>query len=229
MVEDASILIMSILDKPLRPGDEPLRPALEALGSPVQFPAGHTIFWEGQPSHSVLIIQKGNLKVTQKAADGTEVILAIRGPNEVMGEEGVLMGEPRAATVTTITDVTGLDVGAEDLLQFVTKHDLWPVMYRAAVRRRRQSDQTALLTRLDVKSRLARWLFELTAEVGEQVEDGWAIAATLSQQDLAGRIGASRDAVAIELRRFREEGLVSTGRRSIVVHDPDALRRISQS
>jgi CRP-like cAMP-binding protein len=218
---------MSILKEPLHPGEEPLRPALEALGTSVQFPPGHTIFWEGQPSHAVLIIQKGNLKVSQKAADGTEVILAIRGPDEVMGEEGVLMGEPRSATVTTINDVTGLDIGAEDLLQFVTKHDLWPVMYRAAVQRRRQMDQAALLARGGVKPRLARWLYDLTTEVGEPVEDGWVIAATLSQQDLAARIGASRDAVAIELRKFREEGLISTGRHRIVVHDPEALRRIS--
>lgn len=228
MANDASLLIMSILEEPLHPGEEPLRPTLEALGMPVQFLPGETIFREGQPSRSVLIIQEGNLKVTQKAANGTEVILAIRGPGEVMGEEGVLMGEPRSATVTTINNVTGLDIGAEDLLQFVMKHDLWPVMYRAAVRRRRQMDQTVLLARLDVKARLARWLYDLTAEVGEQVgDDSWAIAATLSQQDLAARIGASRDAVAIELRKLREEGLVSTGRRRIVVHNLEALRKIS--
>ena len=218
---------MDILDKPLHPGDEALRPAVEAMGSPVQFPADQTIFWEGQPSRSVLIIQKGHVKVTQKAVGGTEIILAVRGPNEVMGEEGVLMGEPRSSTVTTITDVVGLDIGAEALFDFVKEHDLWPVMYRAAVRRRRQSDQQALLARLDVKSRLARWLLELASEVGEQADDGLAIAATLSQEDLAGRIGASRDAVAIELRRLREEGLLTTGRRRIVLHDLDALRRIT--
>ncbi len=220
MVDDASIRIMDVLS-------EEQRAALEALGSPVKFPAEHTIFWEGQPSHSVLVIQEGHLKVTRRGADDSEIILAIRGENEIMGEEGVLMAEARSATVTTITPVSGLDISAADLLRFVDHHQLWAVMYRAAVRRRRQSDQRAMLARLDVKSRLARWLLELTDEVGEPVEDGWAIDAALSQQDFAGRIGASRDAVAIELRRFRELGLVSTGRRRIILHDLEALRQIS--
>jgi len=205
------------------------RAALVSLGSPVRFPAEQAVFLEGQPSHSVLIIEQGSLKVTRQAADGMEIILAIRGAGEVMGEEGVLMGEVRAATVTAITEVSGLDIAAEQLLDFVEEQRLWPLMYRAAVQRRRQSDQRALLARLDVRNRLARWLLELATEVGEEIKDGWAIESTLSQQDLAGRIGASRDAVAIELRRLRESGLVSTGRRRIVLHDLEALRRLSSN
>ncbi len=221
MANDASAIMGVLTDRN--------RNDLEALGTPVQFPSDQTIFWEGQPSRSVLIIHKGSVKVTRRSPDGSEIILAIRGPGEVMGDEGVLMGEVRSATVTTITDVGGLDVSAEDLLQFVDEHHLWQVMYRAAVYRRRESDQRALMARLGVKSRLARWLLELATEVGEQVDGRWVIAATMSQHDLAGRIGASRDAVAIELRKLREQGLVSTGRRSIVLHDLDELHRISIS
>jgi CRP/FNR family transcriptional regulator, cyclic AMP receptor protein len=223
MAEDTSLRIVDVLT-----GDQ--RRALEALGTLVSFEPEQAIFREGQPSHSVLIIQKGVVKVTQQADDGTEVMLAIRGVDEVIiGDEGVLMGEARSATMTTITEVIGLDIRADDLLRFVEDNRLWPVMYRAAVRRRRQSDQRALLGRLDVKSRLARWLLELTSEVGVETEDGWMIESTLSQRDMASRIGASRDAVAIELRKLREQKLVSTGRRKIVLHDLVALRRIASA
>lgn len=221
MVDDASIRIMDVLD-------EAQRTALEELGSPVSFPPGHTIYLEGQPSRSVLIIQQGHLKVTRRGLDGTDLILAIRGENEIMGEEGVLMSEPRAATVTTITPVQGLDISAEDLLKFVDYNRLWPLMYRTAVRRRRQSDQRAMLARLDVKSKLARSLLELADEVGKPVDGTrWEIEADLSQQDIAGRIGVGRDAVATELRRLREQGFISTGRRKIVIHKLDALTDIA--
>jgi len=60
------------------------RAALEDLGTPVQYLPATTIFWEGQPSHSVLIIHKGHVKITRTAADGTDVILAIRGPKYIM-------------------------------------------------------------------------------------------------------------------------------------------------
>ncbi|MCF3136113.1 Crp/Fnr family transcriptional regulator [Streptomyces olivochromogenes] len=204
-----------------------LQRALRAQGTEVRFPEGQVIFWEGQPSHSVLVIEEGHVKVTQRASDGAEVILAIRGPGEVMGDEGVLMEEPRSATVTTITDVVGVDIAADDLLRFVEEQKLWPEMYKAAVRRRRQSDQQVLLARLGVRNRLARWLLELANEIGEQTDDGWVLAVSMSQQDLASRIGASRDAVAIELRKLREQKLVTTGRRQITLHDLEALRRFA--
>lgn len=222
MADTASVRLMDVLD-------EGHRVALQALGSEVRFPPEQTIFWEGQPSHSALIVLDGYVKVTQQAVDGTAVLLALRGPNEVIGDEGVLMDEPRSATVTTVTEVIGLDLKGDDLRRFVYEHDLWPTMYQAAVRRRRQADQKVLLARLDVKSRLARWLLELASDVGESTDDGWVIDAALSQNDLASRIGASRDAVAIELRKFREQGLVTTGRRKIILHNIEDLRRIASA
>ncbi len=205
------------------------RAELEGLADEVTYPPEHTIFWEGEPSLAVLIIQSGNVKVTRQGADGTEIIFAIRGADEVMGEEGVLMAEARSATVSTITTVSGLILRADELLRFVSEQGLWPAMYRATVRRRRQLEERLMLARLDVRSRLARWLLELATEVGEDTEAGWVIESTLSQQDLAARIGASRDGVAIELRKFRERGLVTTGRRRIVLHDLAALRAIVAS
>jgi len=202
--------------------------ALVSLGSPIRFLADETIFLEGQPSHCVLLVEQGNLKVTRQAADGTEVTLAVRGSGEVMGEEGVLMGETRDSTVTAITEVNGLSISAEQLLSFVEEQHLWPMMHRAAVRRRRQSDQRALLARLDVGRRLVQWLLELAAEVGEDDENGLAIPSTLSQQDLAWLIGASTDAVLTELRGLRSSGLVSIEKYRIVLHDPEALSQLAQ-
>jgi CRP/FNR family transcriptional regulator, cyclic AMP receptor protein len=202
------------------------RAALEDLGTPVHYSPATTIFQEGHPSHSVLIIREGHVKITRTAADGTDVTLAIRGPEYIMGDEGVLMDEVRSASVTTISDVDGLDIKADVLLEFVNAHRLWPMMYRAAVLRRRQSEEEVILTRPEtVKSRLAHWLLQLAAEVGEQVEDGWQI--TSSQQELAGRIGASRYAVAAELGKLRKDELVTTSRHRIVLHDLEAMRKIA--
>lgn len=207
--------------------DEDQCRALHAHGTEVHFPAEQAIFLEGQPSRSVLVIDRGHVKVTRQAADGAEVILAIRGPGEVMGDEGVLMGEVRSATVTTITEVAGIDIAADELLSFIEQESLWPVMYRAAVWRRRESDQQALLARLGVRSRLARWLLDLATEFGIPNGGDCVLDAPISQHDLANRIGASRDAVALALRQLREQGLVSTGRRQITLHDLQALQRLT--
>jgi CRP/FNR family cyclic AMP-dependent transcriptional regulator len=221
MVDDATLNIMEVLT-------EDQCAELKAMGTPVSFAPEQTVFREGQPSHSVLLIGQGSVKVTQVAPDGEVVMLAARGANEVMGDEGVLMGEVRSATVTTMSDLTGWDIRGEDLLRFVERHQLWPVMYRAVVRRRRQADQRTMTARLDVRYLLARWLLDLANEVGTETDEGWVIGA-LTQKDLAGRIGASRDAVAIELRKLRESRVVTTGRRKIVLHDLNALRKITRT
>jgi len=201
------------------------RAELEALADQVRFPLEHTVFWEGQPSFSVLIIREGTVKVTRKDAEGNEVVLAIRGGNQVIGEEGVLMDEPRSATVTTITEVTALTVRADELLRFVEERNLWRTMYQAAVRRRRQLDERLVqLREEDVGTRLARCLLDLVHETGKETEAGWVIESSLSQLDLATRITASRDAVAQELRKLRKSDLVTTARRKIVVKNLTALQ-----
>lgn len=201
------------------------RQALEALGKPVVYPPGATVYWEGQPARSVLMIRKGSVKVSQRGPDGTEVPLAIRGVNEIIGDEGVLMGEVRSATLTAVTVVEGLDIAADDILRFVEDNHLWPMMYRAAVYRRRQIEEQNLLGRLDVRGRLVNWLLDLKNKIGQRAQDGsWTIESTLSQQEIAGCIGASRDAVAVELRKLRARGLITTARRRIVLHDLAGLQ-----
>jgi CRP/FNR family transcriptional regulator, cyclic AMP receptor protein len=218
---------------PLRMTDfltEEQRQALIALGTSVTYPPEDTIFREGAPSHSVVVVLKGSVKITKQAADGTEITLATRGVGEVLGDEGALMNDVRSATITTTTEVNGVDIPRQALVDFVERERLWPVMYKFAVHRRRQSDERALLlARMDVRARLALVLLELAQTVGVEAEQGWAIEDAFSQQELAGSIGASRDAVAVELRKLRQEGLITTGRRRIVLHNVDALRKISTS
>jgi CRP-like cAMP-binding protein len=135
------------------------------------------------------------------------------------------MDEMRSATLTAVTAVEGLDIAADDIMRFVDENGLWPMMYRAAVYRRRQIEEQNLLGRLDVRGRIVNWLVDLKHKIGEEAEDGsWVIESTLSQQDIASCIGASRDAVAVELRKLRDRGLVSTARRRIVLHDLAGLQ-----
>ena len=204
------------------------RRALEALGKPVEYPALATVYWEGQPAHSVLMIQSGGVKVSQSGPDEKDVILAIRGPKEIIGDEGVLMGEVRSATLTAVKALKGLDIAAGDFTGFIDKNGLWPMMYRAAVYRRREMEEANRLGRPDVLIKLINWLLDLKDKIGDKAEDGsWIIESTLSQADYASCIGASRDAVAGELRGLRKLNLVSTKRGRIVLHDFTELRKLA--
>jgi CRP-like cAMP-binding protein len=77
----------------------------------------------------------------------------------------------------------------------------------------------------DTLNRVVDRLIELATEHGQTDPAGVRITVHLSQAELAGLVGASREAVVIALGSLRTRGLITTGRRSIVVLDLDALRR----
>ena len=72
---------------------------------------------------------------------------------------------------------------------------------------------------------MAQRIVELAERFGEPDAQGTRITVALSQDELAGWVGASREAVAKALRTLREQGQLSTGRRTMTVLDLDGLRR----
>jgi aquaporin Z len=80
--------------------------------------AGETVMTEGEPSTEAYVVERGHLDVRRGAAtDG--VSLARLGPGEWVGEMGLLLDEPRSATVVAATDAQ---------LRRVTKHDMGHVL-----------------------------------------------------------------------------------------------------
>src|SRR5207237_10592566 len=81
------------------------RALLDSSGIVRKFAAGTPIMHEGDPSEHVLIIRHGCVKVIASAPGGTQVVLGIRGPGDIVGELAVLAGRPRRGTVLTIDKV----------------------------------------------------------------------------------------------------------------------------
>lgn len=69
----------------------------------MDLPAGETLFDEGSPGDRAYIIQSGELEVV-KATSGRDVLLAVRGPGDVIGEMSLIEDVPRTATVRARTD-----------------------------------------------------------------------------------------------------------------------------
>jgi CRP-like cAMP-binding protein len=98
-------------------------------------------------------------------------------------------------------------------------------LLRSVTRRLRAADRRrAEFGSMDVVSRLAKLLLELADRYG----DGSSIGISLTQEELAGWAGASREAVVKALRVLRERGLIETARREIRIVDRDALLHVSR-
>jgi len=70
-----------------------------------QLPAGNMLFEEGQPGAEAYVIEKGEVEIIKSSQD-REVLLAVRGPGEVIGEVALLDEAPRMASVRARSDST---------------------------------------------------------------------------------------------------------------------------
>jgi CRP-like cAMP-binding protein len=207
--------------------DQELRESLVSVGTRRRFPAGATLLAEGDQSDRCLVIEHGMVKIGRLTEEGREVVFGVRGPGDLIGEMALFDGSPRSASVIALEDVSAVQLEAEALLSFLVANSSAALaLIKLLAGRLRDADQKlAEFTASDAAGRLARRLVELTEEHSEDVEGGRRIVLPLSQDELAGWTGASREAVAKALAQFRQRGWVTTERRRITVHDVEALRR----
>jgi CRP-like cAMP-binding protein len=99
------------------------------------------------------------------------------------------------------------------------------VLLRSIVGRLRDADRKrAEFTELDVVGRVAHRLVEMAERYGEPDGDGIRIGLTISQRELAGWVGSSREAVNKALQQLERQGFIALERRQITVLDLDAIR-----
>src|SRR3954454_20359497 len=76
--------------------------ALRSRGVARRFDRGATIVHQGEVPGRVVLIESGHAKVCATTEDGKEVVLAFRGPGDIIGEAAAVSGGPRLATVRAL-------------------------------------------------------------------------------------------------------------------------------
>jgi CRP/FNR family transcriptional regulator, cyclic AMP receptor protein len=201
--------------------------ALSARGIAREFRRGHALCHERQLPDRVLVIRSGRVKITVSSAAGREVVLAFRGPGELVGELSALDDEPRSATVVALEPVEALAIAHGDFRAYLADHPAASLaLMRMLARRLRDADAKRLeFASASTLERVASRLLELCERFGETAGDYVEIDLPLSQEELAGWAGASLESVGRALQTMRGLGWIETRRRQVRVIDIDALRR----
>ncbi|SNS60473.1 cAMP-binding domain of CRP or a regulatory subunit of cAMP-dependent protein kinases [Actinomadura meyerae] len=227
---------------PLEPGSflADLTPAeradLEARARVRDFERGDTLFSEGEQPGWVAVLLRGRVKAFSYREQGGEALLAVRGPGALLGEVAAIDGLPRSASVAALEPVQALAIGADEFMAFLQAHGRVSILImRMLCQRWRDADRKRVeFGMFDATGRVAQRLVELAERFGvpyvprgETGTGGESVRITLnlSQEELAGWVGASREAVSKALRTLRRHGWIETGRRRLIVHDLQALRR----
>lgn len=183
--------------------------AIGARGTEVRFGAGEPLLHQGEITRHCYAIREGEVLVSATSSRGATVVLARRGPGAVVGELGALDGLPRSATVRARTDVVAFVLTAaalEDLLRDDAALALAEL--RRLSRQLRELTERFSIRGDEVRERVLQLLGTNAAESGDPVFRS-------TREELAGWVGATREAVTRALKELETEGAVLLGRSSV--------------
>jgi CRP-like cAMP-binding protein len=201
--------------------------ALVARGTPRSFPKGQALAHVGQVPDRVLLLRAGRVKIETNTSAGRSVVLAVRGPGELVGELAALDEQPRSASIVALEPVDAVAVPLRDFRSFLLERPTAALSLLVELSRRlRDADAKRIeYAGWGTLERVAARLMEMCERFGEESDGVVEIDLPLSQEELAGWTGASVESVGRALQTMRSLGWIETSRRRIRVLDPDALRR----
>jgi CRP-like cAMP-binding protein len=179
------------------------------------------LFAQGDQSHELFVVLEGRIAIATRSTDGRESVVAVLEDGGLFGELGLFDGDPRSADARALTDARLLALDYEPVRNVLRDRPelLW-IIVRLFSRRLRATDEALADAQfLDVPARTAKRLLEAAG-----ADDEFKLAMT--QEELAGLVGASRERVNKALALFVRLGWVETkGRGRYKLLDREALEQ----
>jgi CRP/FNR family transcriptional regulator, cyclic AMP receptor protein len=184
---------------------------------------GDALLEEGKPSDAMYVVVDGEFEVTRRSGE-RQVAIGSARRGEVLGEMSVLSGLPRTATVRVARgSCTTYVISGDRFRSLVRSMRLERLLWEHIVRRQQESEALRTeMAKLGSRRRLAETMLRLAGPAAP-AGDG-TVELHLTQREVGEAVGRSLSWVQTEIRRLREAGVVSTGRRKLLIHGADRLR-----
>jgi CRP/FNR family cyclic AMP-dependent transcriptional regulator len=212
---------MGVWDPAIRRIADPVLRELAARGQIRSYPKGSLIIRENDRGEALYVLLAGKVKVYVSDPQGRAVVLDHYGPVSYVGEMA-LDGQPRSASVTA-TEPTVCSMVRWDALHEAigANPDIALRLLAGLIARTRwTTGNLKNLALMDVYGRVARLLLGL--EMEQRDGESWSVE-RLTQQEIANRVGASRDMVSRILKDLRAGGYIAVrDKRFRIVRRPPA-------
>jgi CRP-like cAMP-binding protein len=195
-----------------------------------RIPKGTSIFQQGEAAKSFFVLLHGRLKVVKVTPQGQQVLIRFVNPGDIYGIAKALRREDYPATATAIVDSITLIWPSEVWDDIMAAHPSFATNVMQTMGDRLQEAHTRVkeLSTEEVEHRVAHTLLRLIAQSGRKTEDGILIDFPITQQDLAQASGTTFNSVSRVLGAWEDAGLVTVGRRKIVVRDVQGLTNVAE-
>jgi CRP/FNR family cyclic AMP-dependent transcriptional regulator len=189
--------------------------ALSALGVIKHYPRNAVIVSEGDDADFFFILVSGRAKIYVSDEDGREVVLRAIGPGSYFGEM-LLDGHPRSASVMTMEPARLFAIPKAKFRDFVRSHPDFAIhlVEQLIGRVRALTDNVKSLALMDVYGRVARLMLDMAKQEGGKL----VIQEKLTQQDIASRVGASREMISKIFKELVAGGYISIDCKRITIN-----------
>ena len=206
--------------------------ALLADSVHLTLPRNRWLFHEGDDSLDAFVIDTGLLKLFKTSLDGSQAMLALRGPGEIVGELGAIDCQPRMFSAVAAVDSHVTVIRGDRLVGLIRERSEFAMALLAnlTIMLRQTASHILALASGDAPALIARRLLQLVDDptygaVRSQRADTTVIDMPLSQQEVAAWAGVSLRSATAVLKQLRDDSIVSTSRLQLEVHDRDELER----
>lgn len=204
------------------------REALLRLGTEVTYRSRQLLLRQGEDYQHALLVVSGSVKVVVHSEIGKDLLVAVRGRGELLGEMTALHRQRRAASVVASGPTAVRVIRGGELAEFLERHGEACLALAGVL-----SDRLRLLHERWVEmitcrapTRVLRVLVELVRLHGRRTPEGWELGVPLNQPELASLSGVALSTVEKALRALQERGLLHRSGQRVVISD---LARLHQA
>ena len=187
--------------------------------------SGTILFLEGDVGDAAYIVVTGAVDLVLESLEGAQLMLQRVDPGGYFGEMALLDDQPRSATAVVSRDAELLTLSRKDLLAQLHDHPetVLSLLLTLSLRVRAADEKIRILGFLDVGGRLAKTLLDLDQPPGVRAT------IDIKHDQLAAMVGSTRQTVSEILGRWRENGIVVTGRGQLVVTERSTLELLAEA
>ncbi len=204
---------------------------LAEITSTASYPKGANLFVEGQNPRGVFILCVGRVKLSTSSADGKTLILRVAEAGEILGLAATVSGKTYQATADVLEPTQANFIARGDFLNFLREHG------EAALRVAQQLSENYHLALSEMKTiglshsaaeKFARFLLDWSAD-HEKEKGEIRLKLTLTHEEIAQMIGASRETVTRLFADFKKRQLLEVKGSTLVIRNRANLESLSGS
>lgn len=191
---------------------------------------GEMIFFEGDISDKLYVINNGKVKVFKYTKEGKEQILYIVSSGDFLGDLSLLKKSEFKFNAEALEDVNICQLTKDDFDQVVKENPeislkILEVLYERIFK---LENLVQSLSTKDIETRISGLLLGLIKDFGEPEGDVVRLELPLSREDMANYIGVTRETISRKLNSMQEEGIISLlGNKTIILNDLQYLEDLN--